>query len=544
MKQLSFLWLCLMIAFSGYGQLDTGDYKTIVIQKKLSEFPLKVDLSTPMNSYLSREYIMWSGEERLWYDISTYQFAAGFDPDAPNREVSPETQEAILNYVVEEMVIYKDSAAAVLTYDPAESEYRINLSRLEDGIWVNMGLDFRRTLEACRERLPFFLETGYSRIPVIARVKQKPADVGVFVEYIQKNGQSPVEFVLGALAEKKIVIYGEYHRRKVSWDLLREVIRDPRFIETTGTVFMEEPSHMQPVMDQFMAGHTMDPELILQIFRETQPQGWWDRGEFEFLTDLWELNSKLPADQKIQVKLADFQLPYSRFQTKEEKDAFPDMDRNLHMADVIEQHVKATTGTRNHLFIVGCGHAYKSHVPGFASTPRGQKVELTAGAQLVERFSDDEVFTIFQHVVTSDNNGRSKKLIRHGFFDRAFELAGNQPVAFNLKGSPFGAEPFDGVGDGVLYDPRAGSFADNYDGYIFLQPLKEEESDYVLLDIFTNEFVEEIKRRAAYFGMAPDSRYWFGLQVQEMTPETIKSLWDSNRGKKRYPAELFEWSKE
>jgi len=206
---------------------------------------------------------------------------------------------------------------------------------------------------------------------------------------------------------------------------------------------------------------------------------------------------------------------------------------------VIENYVKTTKDKRNNLFIVGCGHAYKSHVPGGYSTPREQKAELTAGAQLTERFTDNDVFTIFQHVIAGNNSGGNQSLLRDGFFDRVFEEMGNKPLAFKLKGSPFGSEPFDGMSE-MKFDPLTGSYEDNFDGYIFLQPLKEEMHDYVLYEIFTDEFVNEMKRRAIYLGIPQDRPYWFGMKVKDLTAEGIKKvLRDYSEGKKRYSEKLL-----
>lgn len=540
MKRLGMLCLLLFVVTQGFGQLNSGDFKTTVINKKVKEFPLKIDLSTPFDSYLSREYLMLTGQTRKWREISTYAFASYFDPKAPDRQVSEKSRQATLNGLITEMVVYKDSAAAVLTFDSANACYFSSFSRLEEGKWVNAGQNMKKTLEDCRKQLPEDLRYSYEMIPIVERVKRKPADTRPFVDYLKKTGRSPEEFLLTALDSHKIVVYGEYHRRRPSWDLLKRVIRNKKFVRTTGTVFMELPSRMQPVLDRFFAAKEMDPELLLQVFREEQPYGWWDKDEFEFIIALWELNRTLKPSRRLKVVLADFQIPYSQLRTKEEFDNYPQVDRNLHMADVIEKHVKSSTDKRNHLFIVGCGHAYKSHVPGSHSTPEGEKRQLTAGAQLAQRFPAGEVFTIFQHVVASDNSGRHQALLRHGFFDRVFEEAGNRPVGFKLKGSPFGAEPFDGLTENT-FEKETGRYEDNYDGYIFLQPLKEELRGHILYELFTDKFVEEMKRRAVYLGMADNASYWFGRKAQDLTPEYIKEVLRTEiKGEKKYPADLFE----
>lgn len=99
-------------------------------------------------------------------------------------------------------------------------------------------------------------------------------------------------------------------------------------------------------------------------------------------------------------------------------------------------------------------------------------------------------------------------------------MYGNRPVGFALKDSPFGKEPFDGIAE-IKYDYRTGSYADNYDGYLFLHSLADEPQNMALTEIFTSAFIEEMKRRAAILGMQRFSWMWFGVTAPEMTKEQI-----------------------
>jgi hypothetical protein len=113
---------------------------------------------------------------------------------------------------------------------------------------------------------------------------------------------------------------------------------------------------------------------------------------------------------------------------------------------------------------------------------------------------------------------------------------GNKPIAFHLAGSPFGIEPFDADYQ-MSFDNRVGNFSDNFDGYIFLQPLKDEESDYILYDIWSDKFVEEMKRRATLDNF--NMNRWLGTE-SELTKELIITTFkEEYKGKKRW-TKLFE----
>ena len=108
----------------------------------------------------------------------------------------------------------------------------------------------------------------------------------MYAYYVKNNGQDPKSILLDKLANHKLVIYGETHKRKASWDLLKSIIKDPSFHKTTGIVFLEMSSDSQEKIDRFFANDIMDSEILLDILRSVQLQGWDDRGMYEFVIDV------------------------------------------------------------------------------------------------------------------------------------------------------------------------------------------------------------------------------------------------------------------
>lgn len=79
----------------------------------------------------------------------------------------------------------------------------------------------------------------------------------------------------------------------------------------------------------------------------------------------------------------------------------------------------------------------------------------------------------------------------------------------------------------MKYDFRTGTYADNFDGYLFLHPIDNEPQNPPLLEIFTPEFISEMKRRAAVLKLENARWMWFGTTSGEMTTESvIKALTD------------------
>lgn len=507
--------LLLIISWSSSFSQTSGDFKIEKIGKRVKEFQLdSINLSSPLDYYLSRAWVRLSGKNKYWNNISTSKFLF---PDTED-PVDDDFRSYVLNEQIDCIVTYRDSVACIVTYTDGEDILLLNNCWLENGRWVNTGQNMADNLDDAQEELLKQLPLALYNLPRIDIINNLPEDVTPFADYISDITVSPEAFLLDMLASHKLVINGEYHRRKVSWDMLKRLIDLPEFPDRVGCVFMELPSHHQPLMDKFLSQETLDAAIIIKIFQDEQLNGWWDRGEFEFLCDLWRINRALPQDKKIRVVLADYQIPYSTITTPE---GFREAeDRNSHMADIIANTVSTSKDTRNNLFLVGCAHAYKSNQSGFASSAHGKAPELTAGAQLAARLGNENVFTVFQHVLPGDNHGNHKAPIRGGIFDLAFEKNGNRPIGFVLAGSPFGNEPFDGIYE-IKYNTATGSYADNYDGYLFLAPLENEPKAIPLYEIFTDEFISEMQRRASVNGLENARWMWFGCRSDELTKDKI-----------------------
>ena len=526
------LTLCLLFLPLGnvFGQALPSDFKTIPVNKTIGEFSDTFDLSSPLTACISFNYLMIKGQESKMGLASSQRIRAYFsDSDKPDAAVNEKRRASILNTFVNEVIQYKNSVACVISR-PSESYYSIRYMSHENNQWLNAGEDAGTSLADSRE--VFLKKAGLfydytKRIPILSRM---PADAAPFAKYLKNNGRDPKAFILTALAKHTLVIYGEIHRRQWSWDFCRSVLKDRMFPESAGTVYMEISAHKQNDLDAFLAKETLDPELILGVFREMQSGGWPDKGMYEFLLDVWRLNRTLPAEKRIHVVAVDIPRPFSTFRTAEEQKKYFDTvkNRNAFMSETIEKDIRSNRDPRHSLFIVGTGHVYKSSAPGFASSTSAMEVP-SAGAILSARFPG-EVFAVFTHQAIIDNSGRIQGRLRNGAFDEAFALNGDAPVAFEIPSSPFGQEPFDALPE-VSYKTATGTFADNYDGYVFLGPLDDEPSDYTLPELYSDDFVRELSRRAGLDRTTLPQ--WFG--IEEATRQAIlDKLKKDSEGTKRW----------
>ena len=530
-KAFTFIIPLIMFSTITYAQNDKKDFVITTINKQVNKYPDKFDLSSPLNSFITFKYLQAEGKQGLYQSVNTYRYKGYFPkPNSPDVKVDKKKAEKLLNTKIKEIIVYRDSIAAVIT-DYIEPMCIISYLSYEDGNWVSAGEDLGKDLNDAIVVFKSKCNNFLNYIPRIEELKTVSTDTSAFINYLKESGEAPKDFILEALANHKIVVYGEVHRRKASWDLMKSVIISPKFAKEVGTVFMELSSDKQNELDKFFSNKKMDTEIILNIFRDVQINGWYDRGMYEFLIEMWKLDKTLPGGKRVKVVCADEPRPFRSFKNLEEmKTHFDSIDRNEWMAKIISETILTKKDKRNNLFIVGIGHAFKSPVPGFGVGRPKNESKPAAAEQLSKIFSPREVFSIFQHCPRINNDGTINGLIRNGLFDSVFARFGNKPVAFKLKGSPFGKEPFDGLNE-ITYDKETGNFENNYDGYLFLGPLSSEPGEYLLYDILTDEYVKELNRRAKMTKSSIEK--WFG--VSEPTREAIiEKLKSDTQSKKRW----------
>lgn len=453
-----------------FGQDLSSDFKTIQVNKKIKEFPDTFDLSSPLKSCVSIYYLMGNGKDRLWGEVSTSKYKYLFpDSSTPDSKVDENIKTEFLQTTIKEIIYYEDSISCVIS-EIRESKYSLRSFYLEHGKWENAGEDEKNTLENARQHFKKYADQELHDLRKIISISIIPTDTTSFINYLKNNSGDPKEFVLDKLKKNELVMFGEIHRRKWSWDFCRELINDRRFIEYTGAIFMELASNNQNDINHFFSNDSIDKELLLNIFRDYMIDGWNDKGKFDFLISVWSLNKKLPANKKVKIICVDTPRIYSEEGIKNDT-----INRDVFMANEISNYLKSKSDKRNALFIVGSGHICKT--------------TSSAGSILTKRMPGN-TYTIFTHCPRVDNFIIVHERIRHGMFDYAFYKNGDKPVAFELKSSPFGKEPFDG-----LYFDGSGTFQDNFDGYIFLGPLDNEPNGEDLIEMYDDKFILEIDRR-------------------------------------------------
>ena len=509
------------LACSVFAQNLSDDYKVISVNKKVAEIEYDQPYNSPLDNYVARIHLWIDGKYAPIYSEM-------IDALVPKSETKPYPQKAaenLLNSEIEKIVIYKDSIGlAFLKENPEYDYYLLGISQYENGKWLAKGDGLCRA-KTMSEATQYIENTSIAILKNLRQYYRQQivsTDTLAFVNYLKQNGKEPKEYLLEKLTDYPLVIYGEIHRRQLSWDFLKSIANDPKFTEICNTVFMELPYHTQPLFDKFLNNNKLDTTLILSILETEQQYGWQDKGEYEFIKELWKINNK--PKNKLRIIPVDSQANWAELYTPADWENYwaNKKNRDSTMAEIICNNLNLND-KRHCLFVVGMGHARKSSPDWWY---------ISAGTILTERLPQNAFFSIMPHTLICDNSHWFGQF-RNGLFDYIFENQGNKPVAFNLKNSPFGKEPFD-ADHYVRFSGDCGIYEDYYDGYIFLYPLKDEPYEYELTELFTDKFVEELKRRAIMVG---DKYGYYDIPLEELSKEGIIEKIKSDKeksGDRRY----------
>ena len=506
MKNLLAAFILSIMPFISYAQERLSNFKTVQINKKVSEFPNIIDLSSPLKTGISILYIDFNGKLNLWNDLSVERNRPS-DGSYPKYEVSEIKRNQLLNTRIISIISYEDSVAAIISELDA-STYQCRWIEFENGKWYNSGEDLRNTYDEACKVFTNYAGDYLKEIRQAITFAKIPKDTLSFVNFLASESKDPKEMVLQTLSNHKVVAYGEIHRRLLSWNFCRSLLIDPRFYKSVGTIFMEISAHSQKNLDQFISSKTLNTDLILETFRDMTNNGWNDKGMFDFIMDVWKVNQKLTDDKRIKIVAIDVPRPYNTFMKREDIDNyFSKIERDSFMAQTIQNYLLKKKDKRNTFFIVGAAHL--------------SKTTSNAGGILSRSLPKEDLYTYFTHCPRISNNGNIPGKIRHGMFDYVFSKTGNKPLAFNILNSPFGKEPFDGlVGIG------SGTYANNYDGYIFLGPLNEEPNGEILYELYNDAFVKELDRRYHLYGSNLKDEW----HLKELSKEGIISYLKETEG--------------
>jgi hypothetical protein len=517
----------LLLASVASGQMfkpDAGEARVYSVGKSVNDMPAEESFADPEQAYAAINRRLAAGNID-WKAVSVARLGPKF-PKAPDnpRPVSERAAQGWLGAFIVEVRLVSSRSAYVLAQWPASGSIDIRALELENGRWLNVSNEQADTIEQARRRIDEDADARRSADWWRKRTTYPQDHLKGFVEFLNRSARDPREFLLSALAERKLVVVGEIHHRPTYWKLNSDLVADPRFARHCGMIYLELPGNNQYLIDRFLESETLNTTPVIETLRDMLWMGWPDQAMLDFLVTVWRANQALPPEQCIRIVLVDMPRPWKLIQKREDWKAY-DGDRDEIMAhNVLRDMLGHPKETRHGLFITGYMHA--------ARKLRSQSTDSpikTAGWRLTQVLGD-QCFAVLQHGPQISNMGRVYGRSARGLFDSAFAARDHKPAAFALSGSPFGAEPFDAAADVQCI----GTYGDAFDGYLFLERLEDEVFAAIIEGFYTDEFVKELDRR--YRLTDPDGLESLG--IDELTAQRFERWMSRHWGAPR------EWSED
>ena len=312
-----------------------------------------------------------------------------------------------------------------------------------------------------------------------ARPRPSANSVKVYADFLKNNRQDINDYILGLFEQYDHVILCERaHREMTQYDMIYNLVTDPRFVDEVGNVFTEignvesRDAYKAFVGTNYANESAVDSCLSsFMVDNQSVHLLWPNTNWFEFLKKMYYFNNN--HDKKVEILFSD------RNWIERKELNF----RDSIMADNIINTIKSDSINKS-LIIMNYRHAYLT--PGncgyFVSRSFPGKVANvlinTCKAYLPAIIMGKEMMVPIQD----------------GKWDVAFEQIPDSCYAFDLKSSPFGNDRFDHF---VLpWDPVSSlKYEDVFTGFIFYKSLDNHIMSIGYPNIFDSDNLVKLRVR-------------------------------------------------
>lgn len=316
-----------------------------------------------------------------------------------------------------------------------------------------------------------------------------------YVHYIKNSSSTPIEYIFKLFEQSDIVVIGERdHRDTTQYELILEILKDPRFVNEIGYVYTEVGCvNRTSEVNKLITGKFQNDEDFMNHLYSYLRTGevfyplWEKYNRVQFLKGLYEINRN--NRRKITLGLTDCAFSWNDISSAQEyKDfyysaacEYRDSTMAANFAQMFEQQ-KPKKGKRKALIITNQPHAINATMT--------KRTYHRQGKWLKERYGQDNVkIVIFNWAEYRFYDGKTFPLIAGGLWDAAFEVIDCKPFGMDIKGTPFGNTPY--------LDPAYKNlrWEDVADGIIYYTPFYETILTVGIPNIIDSGFESEFMRR-------------------------------------------------
>lgn len=322
------------------------------------------------------------------------------------------------------------------------------------------------------------------------------------------TGQEPIQFVNALLNDVDLIVFDDaLHLAKEPFDFYQGLLQNSTFHSKIKYVFIEVFSiTSQPYIDDFLNSAIKDKNILLPAFQnDFSGYGFRYQTYFDLLSTLWEVNAQLSESEKIQVICVDQPIYWEAIKTGKDYDLFQKslIGRDHFMYKIISKTLDGFDSGDKGVFLTNTRHAYKN-----IKKSNGELYWNTG--TFLNQWHPKKTYSIRIHNVSLSIQSAKENVtnpstqgldrisyewirMEHGLWDKAFKENGNKPIAISMKDNVFGKSAY--VGNHMLDVAENQTMYDAYDGLIFLAPLERLYFSAKVDFIYTEPFIQELKRR-------------------------------------------------
>jgi hypothetical protein len=314
-----------------------------------------------------------------------------------------------------------------------------------------------------------------------------------YITFIKGTEVPPKTYILNLFNDHDIVILCErYHAEVKQYELITDIIKDQRFIDKVGNICIEIGSvNYADSLNNYLK-YSRDDTIqsvvkLKQIQRDINFNPIWSNLTYHILLKtVYTLNRKLELSKRINLYPCDAYYDWYSISSWEDRKRFVYVKRDSVMAvNMIKRFEQIKIEKRKKLLVIL--NEYHSFInpewrdkDGFTST----------GQYLAKRYGTQIMANVLINTI-GESQQSPETLIQDGYWDAAFDLAGNPSIGFNFSNSPFGNDHFDYVistNDKLIY-------RDMFTGMAFFSPIKDHLQVDGVPGIVDSTFKSELVRR-------------------------------------------------
>ena len=152
-----------------------------------------------------------------------------------------------------------------------------------------------------------------SLIPIMlttCSVLYAQSEIEPYVQFLHQQNQSPKDYIFELFETNDIVILGERdHRDTTQYDLMLDILSDPRFIDQVGYVYTEIGAVNQTdwanqvVKGNYENDRAFEEEFV-KLYRDLDYHVPWDKYNMvKYLKGVYQINQNLPEEKKLTIGL-------------------------------------------------------------------------------------------------------------------------------------------------------------------------------------------------------------------------------------------------